>query len=79
MNNAIRWQCRRGMLELDVILNRFLDQRYASLSFVQKNIFSELLKQDDPTLFDWLVAGVPCNHAPLREMVTQLLGSHPTP
>ncbi|MFZ1712954.1 MAG: succinate dehydrogenase assembly factor 2, partial [Nitrosomonas sp.] len=30
--NRIRWRCRRGMLELDIVLQRFLDNQYARLS-----------------------------------------------
>ena len=51
----LRWRCRRGMLELDVILLPFLEQHFKHLSSVEKNIFAEMLEQADPDLFNWLM------------------------
>jgi antitoxin CptB len=49
------WQCHRGMLELDLILQGFLKAHYASLApDLQKN-FQLLLKQPDPILLTWLL------------------------
>ena len=39
----LRWQCRRGMLELDLLLNRFLESAYADLSVQQRTDFVRLL------------------------------------
>ena len=52
--NRLRWLCRRGMLELDAWLTRFLDVRYALLPAEQQAVFVGLLKQDDMMLFDWI-------------------------
>lgn len=65
----IRWQCRRGMLELDFLFQRILDQYYADFSDEQKKLFSQLLQQDDPTLYDWLVAEVPCTDVTLQPII----------
>ncbi len=53
--NRLRWMCRRGMLELDVILEKFLDQGYSDLSAAEKKIFIELLEMPDPVLYHWLI------------------------
>jgi antitoxin CptB len=52
--NRLRWLCRRGMLELDAWLTRFLDVRYAVLPADQQAVFARLLNQDDMALFDWI-------------------------
>ncbi len=65
----IRWECRRGMLELDVLFQRVLDRHYADFSSVQKNLFSQLLRQDDPTLYDWLGAEIPCTDVTLQPII----------
>ncbi len=52
--NRLRWLCRRGMLELDAWLTRFLDARYPELAADQQAAFAKLLDQDDMALFDWL-------------------------
>lgn len=49
----IRWRCRRGLLELDIVLERFIGQ-YASLNTQQKIIFDELLDLPDTRLWDLL-------------------------
>ena len=43
----LRWQCRRGMLELDHLLDRFLDLGYAALSEAQRATLLALLVQQD--------------------------------
>lgn len=52
--NHLRWLCRRGMLELDAWLTRFLDVRYADSPADQQAVFARLLDQDDMILFDWI-------------------------
>ena len=49
-----RWRCRRGMKELDFILNRFLDAEYAALSFSSKELFNDMLAEEDMLLWYWL-------------------------
>ncbi len=51
----LRWACRRGMLELDIILNDFLDTQYSDLSMQQQGTFERLLSCTDQELFRWLV------------------------
>ena len=52
---ALRWQCRRGMLELDIVLARFLNNRYEKLAASEQQQFAELLTATDPELYSWLV------------------------
>ncbi len=53
----LRWQCRRGMLELDVILNRFVDQHWQSLDNRLKAELEKLLSCSDQQLQKWLCEG----------------------
>lgn len=53
--SKLRWACRRGMLELDVLLGNFLEERYDNLSVDEKKIFIELLEEPDPALFAWIM------------------------
>jgi antitoxin CptB len=52
----LRWQCRRGMLELDHLLMRFLDLGYADLDGGRQREFAALLRGQDQDLSDWLLA-----------------------
>ena len=51
----LRWQCRRGMLELDYLLETYLDHVYAALSGADKALFEDILGNHDPDLQSWLL------------------------
>lgn len=51
----LRWQCRRGMLELDLMLETFVEKRYADLPLKTKHAFHQLLKCQDQFLLDYLM------------------------
>jgi antitoxin CptB len=50
----IRWRCRRGMLELDIVLGRFVDRYYADLDQSQCSAFDMLLDMPDAVLWDMI-------------------------
>jgi antitoxin CptB len=52
--NRLRWQCRRGMLELDLLLLEFLERHYAELDEANREDFAALLEYPDQTLQRWL-------------------------
>lgn len=51
----ILWQCRRGMLELDLLLLSFCNHCYPTLSEAQKHSFVQLLSHADQELYEWLL------------------------
>lgn len=51
----LRWQCRRGMLELDMMLMPFVDGAFSSLNAQQQADFETLLSYEDSQLFPWLM------------------------
>ena len=53
--SRLRWQCRRGMLELDEFLLSFLDKRYRQLSEDQRQTFEHILDLPDQLLLDYLL------------------------
>ena len=56
MDNArLKWQCRRGMLELDLMLEAFVDKGLTSLNPSERNSFETLLGYPDQLLFDYLL------------------------
>jgi antitoxin CptB len=52
--DRIRWQCRRGLLELDIILGKFLDCHLENLSPSNLAAFRRLLDYPDNDLLDFL-------------------------
>ena len=52
--NRIRWRSRRGMLENDLVLTRFLDGRGPSLTEDEVAMLDRLLDLSDNDLWDLL-------------------------
>lgn len=50
----LRWRCRRGLLELDLLFERFLDRCYAGLTPGERAVFAELLQLPDTQLLKYL-------------------------
>ena len=50
----IRWRCRRGLLELDIVLGRFVESHYAQLDEPHRHAFEELLDMPDTLLWDMI-------------------------
>jgi antitoxin CptB len=71
-HKRLMWHCRRGMLELDVLLLPFCREVYPSLSDEDKAKFVDLIECEDPDLFAWFmqhqVAENP-NHAYMVQMI----------
>jgi len=51
----VRMACRRGMLELDVMLQHFCENIFLSLSPTKQDLFAELLQSEDQDLYNWLL------------------------
>jgi antitoxin CptB len=68
----LRWACRRGMLELDVLLGNFLEEVFISLSEQDQNTFVDLLAENDQDLFTWLTGHVVSPNPKLALMVEKI-------
>ena len=67
-----RWQCRRGMLELDLLLNNFVDKEIDSLDEKQKQSFDALLSYPDQTLLDLLLGNSVSSDSDISNLVNQI-------
>ncbi|WP_111657616.1 succinate dehydrogenase assembly factor 2 [Isoalcanivorax indicus] len=47
------WQCRRGLLETDVVLNAYLDEHFLHDTSAHQQTFERLLACQDADLFEW--------------------------
>ena len=43
----LAWRCRRGMLELDIVLQRFIAQHFDELTLAQLKALDDLLELPD--------------------------------
>ena len=65
----LAWACRRGMLELDIILMRYLENFYPKATQEEKETFEYLLTQQDQDLFNWLIKKQACPDIKLLALV----------
>ncbi len=49
--SRLRWLCRRGMKELDVLLARFLERGYPGMDEAGQRGFARLLERQDPEIY----------------------------
>ena len=55
----LRWRCRRGMRELDVLLSRYVDERYAAAPAAEQQVFEALLEAQDPVIYAYCLGQTP--------------------
>ncbi|MCO6411146.1 MAG: succinate dehydrogenase assembly factor 2 [Thiogranum sp.] len=67
----MRWKCRRGMLELDLLLRDFLDEGYAALDDAGRHQFDAMLDYPDAVLLEWLMGRI----QPADKDVAQLVAT----
>ena len=67
--DRIIWNCRRGLLELDLILERFVSLHLDRLNAGQTEVFKELLAYEDNDLLDMLMGRA----EPLNTRLTAVL------
>ena len=71
----LRWQCRRGVKELDAVLCAFLDNNYMTATAHEQYLFNKLLAlEDDQLLAYFFVNSLPENSsAPENEELKQFI------
>ena len=70
--NRLRWRCRRGLLENDLVLERFLETQGPGLQGERLRAFEALLDFGDNELWSLMSGQSECSDPALREVV-QLL------
>ncbi len=72
--SRLRWLCRRGMKELDVVMSTYLESYYADASDEQRRQFEALLEMQDPELYNLLLGRSSAPDPALDPMVEFLRG-----
>lgn len=70
--NRLRWQCRRGSLELDLVLNNYLSTHYAAAPAAERAAFARLVRAADEDIAAWLHGDIGAIDAELRALVARL-------
>lgn len=70
----LKWQCRRGMRELDILLTKYLENDFRQADDGQKQAFRALLELPDPDLIAYLLGGQTPPDAAIANIVSQIRG-----
>lgn len=73
--SRLRWLCRRGMKELDVVLTRYLEGQYAQASESQREAFQRLVDMQDPEIYA-LLLGRDRSTDPAIESLMAVIAKH---
>ncbi|MCH9637330.1 succinate dehydrogenase assembly factor 2 [Rickettsiella endosymbiont of Litargus connexus] len=68
----LRWQCRRGMLELDLILQDFFDKNYLTLVPDDQDLFERLLTYPDQELYSYLIKRQPMTDRAMQALMERI-------
>ena len=71
--SRLRWRCRRGLLENDLLIERFFERHEATLTLVQAEALASLMELSDNDLLDLLLARAEPDGELARPDVTELL------
>jgi antitoxin CptB len=52
--SRLRWRCRRGIREMDLLLQEFLSVSYPGLSSSEQRAFEQMLDEADLDLLSWI-------------------------
>ncbi|MDB4453721.1 succinate dehydrogenase assembly factor 2 [Pseudomonadales bacterium] len=74
--NRVIWHSRRGMLELDLVLEPFVRNSYRLLDADAQALYRRLLTCEDQELYNWFLKKEPATDAGLISMVETILAAN---
>lgn len=70
--NKLAWRCRRGTKELDVLMQKFLNEFYQSASEEMQLAFERMLDMQDPELYDLLIGRKPSSDPDINKVIENI-------
>jgi antitoxin CptB len=70
---ALRWRCRRGMRELDQLLQRYLERGWPGADDGERGLFLRLLDCEDDKLWQWCMGLDRAEDAELQGLVERII------
>ena len=71
---ALRWRCRRGMKELDVILERYATAVLPQAGLAERGLLARLLEHPDPVLAGYFLGAEVPPDPEMARLVTRITG-----
>jgi len=77
--SQMKWRCRRGIKELDIILSQYLEENYSSAPDNEQRAFRDLLYLEDPVLYSLLLETEKSGSPELNALIDKLKNLFSTP
>jgi antitoxin CptB len=71
--SRLRWRCRRGMKELDMLLLSYVDNHYSEVGAIGQKAFRQLLSMPDPDILALLTGRATTDDEHLADVIKRLL------
>ena len=72
----LRWLCRRGMKELDVVMTHYLEHHYPGAPAVEQQAFESLLEMPDPDLYSLILGRIDSDDSDIARVIGILRSTH---
>lgn len=73
LKKQYRWQCRRGLKEVEVVLNDYLERFFDDAPAEHRALFARLLEEQDADLFEWFTGRSRPDDSGLAEYIEHVL------
>ncbi len=70
--SKLKWHCRRGVKELDIVLSQYLDNHYTNDNKTERATFRDLLALEDPILLAMLMGDIKPTDIEQQKMLEKL-------
>lgn len=68
----LHWQCRRGLRELDLLLQGYLDHAYDAAGEEERAAFRRLLDYPDQLLLEYLMGSLPPSDREIGDVIVRI-------
>ena len=73
--SRLRWLCRRGMKELDLLLKNYIEHSYPAAPLADKQAFESILQMPDPELYDLILGRTDSGNKDVARVIKTLRDS----
>ena len=73
--SRLLWRCRRGIKEMDIVLQEFIKDSYDELNNENKSAFSKLLEEQDLDILNWILGKGKPEDTALIEIIKKIRSS----
>ncbi len=74
-SKRILWRCRRGLLELDILLSNFVRHKFYELNTTQMQVFDRLLDLPDNQFLDFLLGRELSDDKEVNDLLLEIINS----